>query len=1227
MQSGLRFTGMYLLLAVMILALSVGAFAQGTGEITGLVTDPSGAVISGVTVTLTNSAIGEKRSTITSSGGTYRFPGLPVVGTYTVLLAPKGFKGSKVEGIVVSVGTINQQDVKLELGAATEQVTVEAGAETVQTSESQVSQLVDRNVWQNMPLEVRNQNSFIELVAGAVPQDNTNNNRGAAVNGTREGAGSYLVEGADNNEQGQAGRGQISNYDKGGAATSISPDAIQEYRVITNSYSAEYGKGGGFITDTVLKSGTNQWHGSAFEYNRIQALAANDWESNASGNKDRLVRNQFGGSFGGPIYKDKTFFYATGELHRVRQVLPLTTVGTTQQFLDYVNSGGLAAWAESNAPVYQGGGPGGTSGFCATFAQLYPGAPLSCPGVFTGGFGVAANTLGPVFNAVRAVSPYPLATSAFTSKGRGAYTSGDGFLPALTYFDSTGAAVNAYGQVTVADPESQNEERFSVKFDHRFSDKDSVSASVLFQQAVFSDSFIGGGNTIGPSYHQDGRGQTYVATWNHTFTPTLLNTFKTSFLRHRVNFPADAKALGTPMYYTIDGIGVDLGQSSGIPQFFTDNQFQYMDTLSFVKGKHSLKAGGEYRRTRNGSIFSNDQFSTVFPWGVEDTVTDLAFSDLAGNYLYNYLGYSPVVYALTQGNQAYLYNYGGAFRMSAAINPTTGKPPDFYRGYRANEVAMFVQDDWRVTSRLTVNAGLRWEYFGPPHNYKQNIDSNLYFGSTATPIPSALGSGACGKAGQPTCSTNPFFPNSPFYATVATAVFQVRNASIWNKDTNNFGPRVGFAYDVLGNQKVVLRGGFGIMYDRIYNNVFENIRFNPPFFSDNRIGISDNGVTPGALSTPGLLTYPFTSLSDFNNPLFKPKANPRHMDQNIVTPYYEQAHLGVQWEFLKGYVLETGYVGTLGHKLIGLSDINTFDGRLASAPSVAGTAAACKPTNATGLSCSKSQRINTTISADNYRSNGYSSNYHALQTTVRKNYANGLGMNVNYTYSKVLDTFSDLFNNRGGAHPTDNMNIRYDYAPADFNSTHRIVGAISYELPFMKTNRWIGGWSVNTITSWQTGHPSSPYSGSSSYDLNKDGYFTDRIVPVGSPSSTILSSSPGNGYFDPNKWVLYDPQGTGSGSCPLSVNGGFWCNAPIGRNSLIGPAFTNVDFDISKKFKINERATVTFQANFFDLFNHPNWQNPDVNIQDFGSTFGKSLSTAGDNGGHRITQLALRLDF
>ena len=1157
MESAFRNTWTRFLLPVVVLALLTGTvWAQGAGEIAGLVTDPTGAVISGATVTLTNSATGERRTTITAGTGNYRFPELPVVGTYAVSVSPKGFKSTKIQGIVVSVGITANADLKLELGAASEQVTVEASAETVQTTESSVSQLVDRNIWQSMPLEVRNQNSFIDLVAGAVPSgDDNGNGRGAAVNGTREGAGSYLVEGADNNEQGQAGRGQLSAYDKGGASTSISPDAIQEYRVITNSFSAEYGKGGGFITDTVLKSGTNKWHGSLFEYNRIQALAANDWFSNNAEVKDRLVRNQFGGSIGGPIYKDKTFFYATAELHRVRQTSPSAVVSaTTQQFLDFVNSGQLETWAESDP-----------AGICMQNLGI------ACPGAFGphdygAGTVTGASTLGPNFVGERALpgQHYPLATQNLSYISKGVFSAG------LTY------PVPIYGDLTLADPQSQNETRVSVKFDHRFSDNDSVSVVYLNQKAIYTDQYAGGDNTIGPAYTQDGMGQNAAVTWNHSFTPTLLNTFRLGFLRHRQNFPA---TLGGTTYITATGdVGVDLGNYTGLPQFFTENQFQYQDTMALQKGKHAIKFGGEYRRTRNGSSFFNDTFGTVAPYTVEDTLTDLAFTDQAENVLFG------------------THYYGGASYMSAAVDTTNSKAPDVYRGFRANEFAAFVTDDFRVNRKLTLNLGLRWEYFGPPHNFKKNIDSNYYFGVPVTPF--TCGGGPC---------LNQFMPvNSTAYAMQVTGSFQVRNASIWNKDTNNFGPRFGFAYDLLGNQKLVVRGGFGIMYDRIYNNVFENIRFNPPFFSDNVFG----GVGP--IATPGVFTFPFndSSRAIFNGAgAVKPLPNPRHMDQNIVTPYYEQAHFGLQWEFLKGYVFEPEYVGTFGHKLIGLRDMNTFDGRTA----FGGENSTCTdPT--IQIWC----RPNPNMAADNFRNNGFASNYHGLQLSLRKNYSSGLGVNFNYTYSKAMDTLSDLFNNRTTAgRPTDGQNLHYDYAPADFNRKHLISGTVSYELPFMKQNRWIGGWGANAIISRHSGVPFSPYSSSSTYDPNKDGLKTDRLVPTIAPQSTVIHGNPAEGYFVKADWQKY--------TCPSSVNGGLWCDPPIGRNSITGPGFSNVDFSATKKFKITERAALQFQANFFDVFNHPNFEAPTSQFSS--GTFGRSTLTLGDSGGHRVTQLAVRFDF
>lgn len=382
MESAFRSFWTHILLAVVVVALSVGAFAQGgAGELTGLITDSTGAVVSGVQVKLSNSATGEVRTTTTTPSGIYNFSALPIVGTYTLEVAQKGFKTSKVQNIIVSVGTITSRDLRLEVGAATEQVTVEAGAQLVQTEDSSLSQLVDRRVWENMPIEARNANDFINLVAGAVPEQQAGGTfRGAAVNGVRTGGGNFMVEGTDNNEQGQGGVSLCgTECGQGGANTSISPDAIEEYRVITHDFSAEYGKVGGFVTDTVLKSGTNTWHGSVFEYNRIQALTANDWFSNAAGLKDHLVRNQFGGSFGGAIVKDKTFFFTSFEEHRLRISSPVTGTSITQQFYNWANSGAMATYLEASPFCVSLGGCGIPTTLGPVFKSLQAKWPLAVP--------------------------------------------------------------------------------------------------------------------------------------------------------------------------------------------------------------------------------------------------------------------------------------------------------------------------------------------------------------------------------------------------------------------------------------------------------------------------------------------------------------------------------------------------------------------------------------------------------------------------------------------------------------------------------------------------------------------------------------------------------------------------------------------------------------------------------------------------------------------------------
>jgi hypothetical protein len=1164
---GKSLTRCALLLSVLGLLTTFGFAQGGSGELTGLVSDPSGAVVANATVTLTNPSTGDKRTTVTNSAGIYRFSAV-TPGNYSLEASPKGFKSVKVSHIVVTVGATATQDVKLEVGQGSEQITVEGGGQQlIQTEDASLSQLIDRRVWEQMPLEARNPNDFINMVAGAVPEETAGHTfRGAAVNGTRTGTGNYMIEGMDNNEQGQGGVAVCgSQCGQGGANTSISPDAIQEYRVITHDFAAEYGKAGGFVTDTVLKGGTNQWHGSLFEYNRVQALTANDWFSNNAGVKDHLVRNQFGGSVGGPIIKDKTFFFATVEAHRLRVSQPTSGISMTRQFYDFVNSGQFATFVNS-------------SPLCAG----------ACPDLPT--------TVGPVFQSLLTKFPeaMPLVNSSVNCAsditgaciGQGAYTTG------LAY------PVPIYGTATESDITPVDQYRGSIKFDQRFSDKDQVGFTYLAEDTHFHSNIEGSDTTFGVPLDNPNRAQTGGITWTRTFSPTVLNQVKFGYSRRKADFFAQ-EAAGIPSQFTIDALVSGFGTSAGIPQLFTENQFQLKDDLSVTKGKHSLKFGGEYRRTRNGSSFFNDRSGTFASWSAEDLITDSIFTDT----LDNDFGYGA-------------YGYGGWYYAGASINPTNGQLPEYYRGYRANEVGMYAQDDWRISNRITMNVGLRWEYFGPPHNFRPDLDSNFYFGSPATPIPCRT---LVAGVPQVVPCTNPFFPaNSTFYAYEATAVPQVRNTGIWNKDLNNFAPRFGVAWDLLGNQKIVVRAGYGIFYDRMYNNIYENIRFNPPFFADEVAGVFRNGTALGPLKQPGLFTIPFTSNAQFISPtLFPtglPKPVPRHMDQNLVSPYYQQYSFGLQYQLAKDFALETNYVGTLGRKLLGILNRNTFDGR------IAGLGSAIRP--------------NPLFNSDNARGNYYGSNYNALNVTLRKRFSAGLSFNANYTYAKALDELSDVFRGKNAQiSATDVQNIRYDYGPADYDVRHRFVIGLNYDIPFMRTNRWLGGWAVNTITSWNTGSPIALIDGLT--DANQDGVRSDRPDFVGSGS--ILDSIVGKVQRQAdgtNAYVYLDPSQFAVVTCPASVNGGLWCNANTGRNAIPGPMYTNVDLGIDKAFRITEGTKLTFQANFFDLFNHPNFENPgqvSTGSNNFSAgtnpTFGQSLQTYGNAGGHRVTQLALRFDF
>jgi hypothetical protein len=1176
---------------VIMLIIGIGAATaqvqEGLGALAGIVTDATKAAIPGATVVLTNPSIGLSKTIKTNTAGEFAFSSLAVVGGYVIDVSAPGFTKAAVTDVTTSVGTVTTQNVVLSVGSDTTTVEVQgAAAEQVQADTSTVSQVIDATIFNDSPLSVRDPNTFVGLVAGAAGSGGTG--RGFAVNGARSGTGNFSLDGFDNNDQGLGGG---AGPNAAGAVTSISPDAIQEYRVMTSVPNAEYGRAGGFATDTVLKSGTNKLHGSAFEYNRIQALAQNNFFSKRSGLVDHLVRNQFGGSIGGPIYRDKTFFYATSEFLRERSGNPGTFTGITQDFFNFVKGGNYEKWMEGTAfqnTTVVGGIDG--EGFC----PLYIGT--TCPGAFSG-----VGTLGPLFTKLYNTNPsaYPFGTRNFTNVPTDLFLGGTAYTP-----------VNIYGDGSIINSSTLNENRGSMKIDHKLSNRDQLE----FTYAVELDNDLentGGGDAFpGPGELDYGGAQIFGARWSHTFTPNLVNDFRAGYLRHVRNFAASSYP-GVSDILVADSPTTGFGATEGFPQLFTENQFSYEDAVTYTIGHHTPKAGFRFSRTRNGSSFFNDVNGLNFYWGAAGLLTDAQNETDAERILDG---------GTTGPNHS---SFGVLYGATASQDPSTGGAPDPYRGYRANEFAIYIQDDWKVTARLTLNYGLRWDYFGPPHNFRSGIDSNVYFGTDSA-----------------VKTTNPFAPGGALYLGEQSAAFKCVGSSacgnparaafggfapasgtdtIWDRDVNNFGPRFGFAYDTFGNGKMVVRGGFGIGYDRLYNNVYENIRFNGPHFVDNTAGNYANGFGVGGISEATaaiVIPQPYAG----NNALAGASPVPRHVDQNLKTAYYEQIHFGVETNILKGYVIETNYIGTLGRQLVGIENINTFEGRVAcstAAQKLACTAAGIPTAN------QSTARPTAAFGSDNFRTNGFSSSYNSGQVSLRKGFSHGFQVLANYTYSKALDQISDVFTvkNGGTGIPTP-YNPSHNYGPADFDTRHLSSFTVNYRSHSESHRLLLDGWGISPILQMQSGTPIFIKNGNSSYDPNKDGTAgVEKAVYAGTGSirnSINHNTSPagngtsGSGFIKLGSWKSY--------TCPANVNSGLWCDVPGDRNIFTGLRQYNLDMQVSKRFKFHDRYTLALQAAFFDIDGHTEFGNPSGDINS--SSFGLSGSA-----GNREGQLSGRIEF
>jgi hypothetical protein len=739
------------------------------------------------------------------------------------------------------------------------------------------------------------------------------------------------------------------------------------------------------------------------------------------------------------------------------------------------------------------------------------------------------------------------------------------------------------GQASYSARNTLGEFRGSVRYDQQIAMNNTIAGHYLVDNYP---SFFGGqgGDFYNPLYSTNApsRSQNAMVSYTRAITPSILNEVKYSYLRNSAELPRQNPKV--PSIGTADALTTGFGSSSAFPQKFTENSSEIQDSVAITHGRNSFKAGGEYFRRTNGSVFAANFFGLYYFWDTEDLLTDGAIGELSGN--------------------------GGFYLGEAAINPSSSTPayPNPYRGYRANEFSWYVLDNMKMTRTMTLNLGLRYDYFGVPHNYIPNTNSNLYFGSPIENqciIRNATAAHVCFPtpgASNPV-STNPYYPVNAFTAQVFSAVFQIRNNEIWNKDINNFAPRFGLAWDVEGNGKTVVRLGGGVFYDRMWNNLFENVRFNPPLFAFSQVGELFNGATRGPISDPGFYSVPI-NIANFAGAGATP--SPRQMNQNMVTAYAEQINLGVQHELKSNWLVDVGYIGTFGHKLTGVVDLNTFDGR-------------------TGFGYS-SRRINPNVGADNARGNYYNSNYNALQVRLTKRMSMGLQLEANYTWSHALDYVSDAFNNKAGGslYPEDAYNRQLEYGNADFDIRHRLVADFVWQLPWTKQRKMLRGWSLNGTFIWQTGSPFTMFD--SAVDSNGDGYFNDRgtYIGGGNISNAINhSTSPADGYLKPTMFI------------PTNLEGSIPVDGLLARNALFGPGYINNDLSAQKTFRLNDRFALKIVVSAFNVWNHQSFlMVPSQGTQQGGDLsnplFGQAAETVQPNNtgtGGRSFQFGARIDF
>ena len=1102
----------YYFAAIAISIASANVSAQTTtGSIVGTVTDTSGATVGNAVVTVTNTDTGITNKTSTSASGEYVVTPLPV-GHYSVAIEAPGFKKSVNAGITLNVQDRIGVNVVLEVGQINETVEVVGAAPQLQTDTSYLGQVVDSQKIVDLPLNGRFFTRLAVLTAGTAPTApgaRDERTGGFSANGVRPYQNNYLLDGIDNNSLSE----DLTN--EASFVVGPSPDAIAEFKVQTNSMSAEFGRSGGAVMNVTIKSGTNQFHGSVFEFLRNSKLDAKNFFDPPTGPTPPFKQNQFGAAVGGPLLlphyngKNRTFFFADYQGTRIR---------TAHTFLATVAP---LAWRTGNF-----------SGFNTV---LDPNTTV-----------VAAN--GQVTR-----QPFP-SNQIPLSRFDGPTLKLIGFMPAPNVPGSvspTGVANNYLSNPVEPDTTDQGD----VRVDHRFSSEDS-----FFARFSMSDQNLTPPASIPPplsaaafsSGDWTNNTRQGVFSETHIFSPRVVNEFRAGYTRlrtERLQFNANdnlSAQIGIPgIPFTTNNGGLPRFSVSGLTNFGSatyqptqefENVWHFIENVSLIRNRHTIKLGAEWKPIVNFSILQPPTPRGQFSFNGNNTrdpnnrsTTGLGFADFA-------LG--------IPSNAA----------LASFINDTFQQPGYFF----------YVQDDFKVTSKLTLNLGLRYEFISEPME-RRNGEANYNIATGALDIPK----------GRTDPLPSNFFPQ--------VSVNRDAPRQLVPQDRNNFAPRVGFAYQLT--KKTVIRSGYGIFYSSYEAGPLSipNMGNNPPFyFQSNWPAV--NFTTPNP--SVSLLSRGLPS-NAFSNPAAPSLFS---LDPGFRDPYVQHWNFGVQRELGFNTVWEISYAGSAGKKLYEFRNVNQP-----------------LPTPDPNADVDP-RRPRPFLGGDlTYWCSCGSSTYHSLQTKVEKRFSNSLSFLGAYTFGKSIDEQSQAslgFDNSTSVRSE--YNYRWEKSRSDFDQTHRFVVSYTYDMPFGRNLKGVAkvlgdGWQFVGIDSFTTG---TPFTIHARTDFSNSGGDARPNVVLG------VSDVPPGGrtrqeWFNPAAFT--NP-----------ANGQF---GNVGRNTISGPGTVSVDLSIFKNFQLVERTRLQFRTEFFNLINHPNFRTPSTT---YDSSNPGELTAAGTS---RQIQLALKVLF